>query len=59
MVSYEQIILLKDYSDSSVKNEWERTKTGGRKTKYKATMLNKNKDYWGLNLDSDSGRGER
>lgn len=40
MVSHEQIILLKDYSGSSVKNEWERTKTGGRETKYKATMLN-------------------
>lgn len=59
MVSYEWIILLKDYSGSSMKNEWERTETGGRKTKYKATMLNKNKDYLCLNLDSDSGRGER
>lgn len=52
MVSYEKIILLKDYSGSSVEDERERTETGGRKTKYKATMLNKNKDYWGLNLET-------
>lgn len=43
MVSYEQIILLKDYSGSFVDDKWERTVTGGRKTKYKSTILNKQK----------------
>lgn len=60
MVNHEQIVLY--YWKIILEAQW---RMNGRGLKLeagrlkKATMLNQNKDYCDLNLDSDSGRDER